>query len=132
MATFNREPLEVGEATMILRGDERKPVIVVTGEISIRNSISIIQPYLKNIHETMLHEKIATIVMDVTGLDFMNSNGISGFISWVMMLGDVEEERRYSIEVRYDSSISWQKYTFEVIVNLLPRFVSLRDVSVSA
>ncbi len=116
---------------MILRGDERKPVIVVTGEISIRNSVSIIQPYLKNIHETMLHEKIATIVMDVTGLDFMNSNGVSGFISWVMMLGDVEEERRYSIEVRYDSSISWQKYTFEVIVNLLPRYVSLRDVSMS-
>ncbi|MEO8177319.1 MAG: hypothetical protein ABI895_00675 [Deltaproteobacteria bacterium] len=101
-----------------------QPLVTLTGT----GDASAAQPlddYLVRLHEQLRLRKSASVLVDVTQLEFMNSSCIKAFASWIH---DVDtSDTPYSVRLRFNPGLRWQKRTLDTLTRLAPRTVQLEE-----
>lgn len=127
MNKLNIDPLEVEKTKLVIQDIEDSILLVVSGEIDMRDPSIFILPYLLNIHEAVIAGGIKTISVDFSNLSYVNSSGIKTIISWLMKSKDVPNGKGYKVKIIQNSDIAWQESTFPVIMKLFPDLVTIAE-----
>lgn len=125
MSVYNIEPMQMENANASLENDSEGIVLVLKGDIDMRDTSIEFLPYLKKVHDAIILNKIKSIRLDLSGLTFMNSNGIKSLINWIMKAGEMMPDSRYTINIIANSNIAWQESTLPVLRKLFPDFISI-------
>lgn len=81
-------------------------LIAIRGELSMRDPVSELSPYLRNIHERALGG--GDVVVDLTALTFVNSSGLRVFLDWIAWISAESPELRYRLVFRTNPKFIWQ------------------------
>jgi hypothetical protein len=129
MNKLNIEPLEVEKTKLVLQDikddkGEASILLMMSGEIDMRDPSQAILPHLLKIHEALIAQEIKIISVDFSNLLYVNSSGIKTMISWLMKSKDVESGKGYQVKIIQNSDLAWQESTFPVIQKLFPDVVT--------
>jgi hypothetical protein len=64
--------------------------------------------YLKQLHAVATEGKVGSVVIDMRGLEFMNSSCFKTFVSWIGSLQDAPPESQYRIRFVASDQKHWQ------------------------
>ena len=102
----------------------------VVVKLSGNGDSAAVQPlegYLERLHSKLAAQEAAAVSVDLTQLYFMNSSCIKSLASWIH---DVKTSPRpYSITMRLNTGLSWQKRTLKALARLAPSVVRVEDVT---
>jgi len=101
-------------------------VVVMRGELTVRDPVSAVSPYLRRLHDLMGGGGKLTI--DVTELVFVNSSGLRIFLDWIAWISAEPTERRYRLEIRTNPKIMWQVASLGPIMMIGGEFISRVNV----
>jgi hypothetical protein len=90
-----------------------------------------IEPFISEVHNSVLSNNIKEIVVDITDLRFLNSAGIRELVDWIMKLGNLTEDKKYRIKFLCSSEYQWQESSMSTLVFLNPECTSKETVEVS-
>ena len=127
MNKLNIKPLEVEKTKLVIQDIENSILLIVSGEIDMRDPSIVILPYLLNIHEAVIAGGLKTISVDFSNLSYVNSSGIKTIISWLMKSKDVPDGKGYKVKIIQNSDIAWQESTFPVIQKLFPDLITFAE-----
>ncbi len=132
MNKLNIEPLQVEKASLVIRDNKEGEnedgiLLIISGEIDMRDPSVAILPYLLNIHDALIAHEIKTISVDFSNLNYVNSSGIKTMISWLMKSKDVQSGKGYKVKIIRNGDIAWQESTFPVIQKLFPDVVTFAE-----
>jgi hypothetical protein len=116
----------LGSSAFSIVSDENadKPRVTLTGTGDAA-AVQSLDEYLVRLHEQLRARKSAGVLVDVTQLSFMNSSCIKAFASWIH---DVDtSDAPYSVRLRFNPGLRWQKRTLDTLTRLAPRIVQLEE-----
>lgn len=88
-------------------------------------AVSPLDEYLTRLHAAVLARDGTSVRVDFTQVYFMNSASIKAFANWIH---DVNNgDRPYSITLRLNPGLSWQKRTLNTLARLAPAIVRVED-----
>lgn len=90
--------------------------LALKGEIAVRDPVAEFGPHVRRIHDAAVGG--AELLVDVTGLGFVNSSGLRLFLDWVAWIAAEPAERRYPLRFRTRKGATWQNAAFPAIVML--------------
>ncbi len=64
--------------------------------------------YLSQLHETAIASKVREVVVDLRGLEFMNSSCFKKFVTWMSNLQDTPTDSQYNVRFVSDERKHWQ------------------------
>ena len=64
---------------------------------------------LTRVHAEATRLNVTEVVIDLRGLEFMNSSCFKSFVSWVTDIQDMAEDRRYKVQFLSNPNYHWQK-----------------------
>jgi hypothetical protein len=64
--------------------------------------------FLHQLHETASSSKLREVVVDLRGLEFMNSSCFKKFVTWMSNLQDTPPESQYNVRFVSDERKHWQ------------------------
>lgn len=95
-----------------------------SGMIDMRDPEQVVLPYVMDVHNAVLNDtSVETVEANFEELTFMNSRGIKVLITWVMKLNDLPPEERYTLQIHYNSAITWQESSMGVMKKLFPGLI---------
>jgi len=120
----------------------RKPVrfndfraeLVATSELLMMGTIgdeatrAAARSTLDDLHRYVAAARIARFLIDVRGLEFVDSSAIRLFVD----LTARAETSGYVVVFRVDPSVTWQRLSFSVLQTLAPRRIELQQVERTA
>lgn len=75
-------------------------------------------------HAEALRLGVATVVVDLRGLEFMSSSCVKSFITWLVALQEEGAAARYVVRFVLDPGFLWQHRTLEALRRLAPDVLS--------
>jgi hypothetical protein len=96
--------------------------IVVTGSLESRDPRAALDPYWTALDAAIRREHIARVVLDIRGLDYMNSSGILTLARWLI---NVTAHSAYSVVIEHDPDVTWQHSNVPVLAKLAPTVVQV-------
>jgi hypothetical protein len=100
--------------------------IKITGTLTMRDPGDVVSPHLRSIHRAAVAGEVTKLVVDVSGLTFVNSSALRLFIDWAVWLRD--EPRPYVLSFRTSPEASWQRTSFPALRSLAPDHVEIQPV----
>jgi hypothetical protein len=94
--------------------------IVMTGSLESRDPRVSFDPYWTALDEAIRRERVARVVLDIRGLEYMNSSGILTLARWLMK---VTSHAAYQVVIEHDADLTWQHSNVPVLVKLAPAVV---------
>jgi hypothetical protein len=94
--------------------------VVMTGSLESRDPRAAFDPYWTALDDAIRRERVARVVLDVRGLDYMNSSGILTLARWLMK---VTLQPAYEVVIEHDSDVTWQQSNVPVLAKLAPAVV---------
>lgn len=88
----------------------------IQGTITLMNPTEAIGPYLEQVHQAIVADKLREFRVDVKRLTFVNSSAIRLFADWVIRVED--GGKPYQLVFATDTSKSWQRTAFRSIASL--------------
>ena len=64
--------------------------------------------FLKRLHQHALDNKVPEIVIDIRGLEFMNSSCFKAFVTWINTLQEAPQGSQYRVRFVSDEKKHWQ------------------------
>lgn len=98
------------------------------GTVDHVEASSLIQPVLMKLHEEVVAGSVARVQLDVQHVDYMNSSGLKGFITWFLAAEYGNNGQPYQIEFLYDRRKTWQAVSSAVMEKVAPRSLKARAV----
>jgi hypothetical protein len=95
----------------------------MTGAVEIRDPGALLDPYWTAVDEFLLEQGIPCVELDLRGLDFMNSSGILTLVRWITRAKAHRPPRGYSIVLRHEPQVTWQRSNVPVLAKLAPAIV---------
>jgi hypothetical protein len=71
--------------------------------------------YLQEIHATAQRARVASVLIDLRRLEFMNSACLKALVSWLAEVRGLERDRRYSVCFLSNSDIHWQRRSLHAL-----------------
>lgn len=90
--------------------------LALKGEIAVRDPVAEYGGHFRRIHDAAVGG--AELLVDVTGLAFVNSSGLRLFLDWVAWIAAEPAARRYPLRFRTRKGATWQNAAFPAIVML--------------
>ena len=129
MNKLNIEPLELERVTLSVTDTDEGICVTLSGIIDMREPSLEVLPYLLKVHDETLKNNIKKVTADFSNLTFMNSSGIKSVINWIMKLGDITEEKRYTMIIKHNPEITWQGSTILMMKQLFKNFIVVEVVT---
>jgi hypothetical protein len=74
-----------------------------------------LEELLPRLHAEALRVAAAEVVIDFTGLEFMNSSCFRSFVGWVSDVQDLPPEKQYRIRLLSNSGMLWQRRSLHAL-----------------
>lgn len=97
----------------------------MTGSLTLRDPYKVLLPVFQSLHKAALHDGLTRVVVDISGLSFVNSSGIRVFVDWVLWLREEPPTRRYKLAFRSTTSHAWQRASLPVLQSLAPAWIQV-------
>jgi hypothetical protein len=116
-----REELVVIESLRIQLVDPSR--LVMSGTVNTPTAQAELRRYLSQLHGQIERSRVGTFIVDIRGLDFVNSSAIRVFVDWI----SGAQAANYKIVFWIDRSVTWHRLSFSVLKSLAPRAVEVID-----
>jgi len=100
--------------------------LVFTGSGDM-NATSIINAYLKLVHEEAIRLGLAQVSCDFKQLTFMNSSCFKSFVVWIDTVKN--SDIRYQIAFLTNPSLPWQRRSLEALRRLATNLVTIETIA---
>jgi hypothetical protein len=85
-----------------------------------------IDALLAELHRQALARRVSEVIVDVRRLEFMNSSGFKGFVSWVAALEELDPAAGgYRVRFLSDANVLWQRRSLHALRCFAPDRVSV-------
>lgn len=81
------------------------------------------------LHAQALALGVATVTVDFTNLEFMNSSCFKSLVTWVNDISELEEAKRYKLRFRTNAGIPWQRRTLQVLKTMATDLISVETLT---
>jgi len=100
--------------------------VALRGELAVRDPVAEFGPHFRAVHEAAAGG--GEVVVDVTGLAFVNSSGLRVFLDWVAWIAAEPAPRQYRLRFRTKKGVTWQAASFPVLAMMGGAHVALDPV----
>ncbi len=114
--------LQADGVTITARRESDALRIVMTGSLESRDPRASFDPYWTALDETIRREHVSRVVLDIRGLDYMNSSGILTLARWLMK---ATSHSAYQVVIEHDPDLTWQHSNVPVLAKLAPAVVQV-------
>ncbi|MBA3539894.1 MAG: hypothetical protein H0T79_09715 [Deltaproteobacteria bacterium] len=70
---------------------------------------------LPKLHAEVLRLALPEVVIDIQGLEFMNSSCLKAFVSWIALDQDTAPGQQYKIRFVRNQALAWQRRTISAL-----------------
>jgi hypothetical protein len=124
MSDFAIPPLVKDGFTMAPTLVAGRIVVKVSGNGDMETPLAL-SGYLKSLHAEALRIRAIGMTFECQELYFMSSACVKCLVAWVDGILRLEEERRYSVRIRANQNLHWQRRSFEALRRFAPTIVSI-------
>jgi len=100
-------------------------LVTMKGTITVQDG-SGLSSFLRAVHARARDNKLSEVVLDVTGLRFVNSSAIRLFVDWAMW---VQGDAAYKLRCRIDRRTTWQKTSFSALTSMVGDALIVEEAS---
>jgi hypothetical protein len=79
------------------------------------------------LHERIVAGRCAMMIVDVAGLQFVDSSAIRIFVDWIALASDA----KYKIVFLIDPTMTWQRLTFSALASMATDALEIREIGLS-
>jgi hypothetical protein len=115
-----KHPIVVQSVRMELSGPTE---LRLDGSIRDEGTDHDLRQHLQELHAYIVTNKLASLIVDIRKLAFVNSSAIRLFVD----MASRAQNAGYTIIFDIDSSVTWQRLSFSVLKSLAPDCVVLRN-----
>ena len=116
----------INESGVELKADGT--TVTISGSINHPKPGVFMEPFIEEVHNSIVANGIKAINVDITNLRFLNSAGIREFVDWVMKLNELDIDKRYSIKFICSSEHKWQESSMSTLIFLNAEYTSKETV----
>jgi hypothetical protein len=91
------------------------------------NTQKVLQVFLASVHACAIEHQATTVVLDMRGLDFMNSSCLKRLVNWIFVVRAELPERKYRIVFVPNPKASWQRRSLHSLSCMAPELVSVQQ-----
>lgn len=102
--------------------------VTISGSINHPKPGVFMEPFIEEVHNSVVANGVKAINVDITNLRFLNSAGIREFVDWVMKLNELDVDKRYSIKFICSSEHKWQESSMSTLIFLNSEYTSKETV----
>jgi hypothetical protein len=95
------------------------------------SAVEAIERLLPRIHEEVLRLGLGEVVVDLTQLELMTSSCFKSFVTWIIDVSDLPNERQYRIRLRGSPGILWQRRSLHALKSFGDTLVEVEGVGSS-
>lgn len=103
--------------------------VIISGSINHPKPGVFMEPFIEDVHNSVIASGIKAIQVDITNLRFLNSAGIREFVDWVMKLNELDVDKRYSIKFICSSEHKWQESSMSTLIFLNSEYTSKETIN---
>ena len=92
--------------------------VYFSGSINHPRPGEFMEPFIQNIHDSILKNHIREIKVDITQLRFLNSAGIRELVDWVMKMSSLPDHQKYKIQFICSTEHKWQESSMSTLIYL--------------
>ena len=105
-----------------LRESELETQISGSAEIP---AATVMTSLVQALHAQALDLGVATVTIDFTRLEFMNSSCFKSLVTWVNDVSELDGSKRYKIRFRTNAGIPWQRRSLHALKTMATDLVSV-------
>lgn len=100
------------------------------GRIDMENPTEDLMPYLEKVYKKIMSANLRTILIDILGLEYINSAGIRTILMWFNKFSEIPEEQKdeFDITIRYKKGSSWQETILPTFRHFAPDIINIIGV----
>lgn len=118
LVPFNAEGLSI-----VPRLEDGLLRVSVAGTVEMREPGELLNPYWTMIDEEARRHGVDRVEVDLRDLNFMNSSGILTFVRWIMRAKGHPAGAGYTLVLKYDRNVTWQRSSIPTLAKLAPNVV---------
>jgi len=99
-------------AASTLAGDVLRVRLTGNADLGAKSAL---QGMLDRVHAEAVRMRLAEVVVDFTGLEFMNSSCFRSFVGWLSDLQDLPPEQQYQVRLLADATVLWQRRSLHAL-----------------
>ena len=103
-------------------GERMTSVLAGTAELAIRDRLPVL---LADIHSHALELGVREVVVDLQGLEFMNSSCFKSFVTWITDVQELVADRQYRIHIKSNPKILWQRRSVHALRCFAPNLIAV-------
>jgi anti-anti-sigma factor len=111
-----------------LSEDGEAVTLVCAGTLDANDSTAHLQPQLLALHEQLLAAGTKKVVLDVTGVSYMNSSGVKCFMTWFIK-AERSKVPPYEIHIVFDPQRTWQYVSFTTMGRIAPKVLRTQSLA---
>lgn len=100
-------------------------LVTMKGTITVQDGGGL-SAFFRSLHQRARENKLSEVVLDVTGLRFVNSSAIRLFVDWAMW---VQGDAAYKLRCRIDRRTTWQKTSFSALTSMVGDALIVEEAS---
>gem|GEM_PF-6446114 len=125
--SMNIPPINENNFTL----ETKEDTVLITGSIMVKNPEMLIKPFFDKVSECVIKNGTKLITLDLTKLNFLNSNCIKTLAHWILSINNLPDSDQYSVRILYDSNNIWQDSIMSTFVFLNPKLISIEKIDMS-
>jgi hypothetical protein len=106
--------VRVGELHAVARVVDRAMTLTLLGTADAAAEAAL-NELLGRLHNESQRAGAREVVVDLHGLEFMNSSCFKSFITWIVAVRRLPEDQHYRIRFRSNPALHWQKRSLHAI-----------------
>jgi anti-anti-sigma factor len=83
---------------------------------------------LVKVHDAAVAAALAEVVVDLRGVEFMNSSCLKAILTWVNDVQELDESRRYAVRFISDPRVHWQNRSLHSVKCFASDIISISHV----
>jgi hypothetical protein len=100
-------------------------LVTMKGTITVQDGGGL-SAFFRALHARARDSRVSEVVLDVTGLRFVNSSAIRLFVDWAMW---VQGDAAYKLRCRIDRRTTWQKTSFSALTSMVGDALIVEEAS---
>jgi hypothetical protein len=105
-----------------------KNTVFFSGSINHPKPGEFMEPFIQNVHDSIVSNHIKEIKVDITQLRFLNSAGIRELVDWVMKMSSLPDDKRYKIQFICSTEHKWQESSMSTLIYLNADYLTKETV----
>ncbi len=100
--------------------------VVMNGTADL-NTHKVLQTFLAGVHASATLHVANTVIVDLRGLEFMNSSCLKRLVNWIFVVRAEVPERKYRIVFVANPKAPWQRRSLHSLSCMAPELVSVQQ-----